>query len=75
MPWESPSRHSPCNLPTPLCCGVARPLLPPLRHSPSPYSQHLHHFNPFDPNPVCFPVSTAPGDYILPASVAVAAAG
>lgn len=66
---ESPLRHFPCNLPTALCYGVARPLLPPLFRSPSPsYNQHLHHFNPFDPNPVCFPVSTAPGDYILPAS-------
>lgn len=79
---ESPLRHFPCNLPTPLSYGVAHPLLPPLFHSPSPsYNQHLHHFNPFDPHPVCFPVSTAPGDYILPASsplcasVTVAVAG
>lgn len=60
---------SPCNLPTPLSSGVAHPLLPPLFHSVShSYNQHLHHFNPFDPHPVCFPVSTSPGDYILPAS-------
>lgn len=66
---ESPLHHFPCNLPTPLSYGVAHPLLPPLFHSPSPsYNQHLHHFNPFDPHPVCFPVSTAPGDYILTAS-------
>lgn len=82
-PHKNPPRAIfPCNLPTPLSSGVAHPLLPPLFHSISPsYNQHLHHFNPFDPHPVCFPVSTAPGDYILPAfsplraSLTVAGAG
>lgn len=79
---ESPLRHFPCNLSFPLSYGAAHPLLPPLFHNPCPsYNQHLHHFNPFDPHPVCFPVSTAPGDYILTASsplcasVTVAAVG